>query len=202
MHELWTVQLDSLQELLERERGRGRAVTFSRAPGRFGPWSSARWYEAPIELVFKAFTDPDLLRQWWGPRDFHIEEITFPAVEGQEYRVRLRSPEGEVFAHVGRFREVSPPHRLSYSWEWTEGPMPQDETWVDLKFAEEEGGTRVELRHSRFPDEATRDAHQGWPDSFERLDGWLASPALLATRIESDDSATLRLRLDGTLILR
>lgn len=133
-----------------------------------------RWLAAPIERVFEAFTDPALLRQWWGPRDFVIEEIDFPAVSGERYRVALRAPDGSRFAHVGRFVEVAPPTRLSYSWEWIEGPMRRGETLVELDFRTEDGGTRVELRHSRFADAATRDAHTGWLDSFDRLVGWLA----------------------------
>lgn len=134
-----------------------------------------RWFEAPIERVFEAFTDPSLLRQWWGPRDFVIEEIHFPARVGEVYRVSLRAPDGARFAHVGRFRDVTPPRRLSYTWEWIDGPLPRGETLVELTFEAEAGGTRVRLKHSRFADAATRDAHRGWPDSFDRLVTWLAA---------------------------
>lgn len=133
----------------------------------------SRWFEASADEVFEAFTNPDLLRQWWGPRDFVIEEIVFPAVAGESYRVRLRAPDGSRYAHVGRFHEVVRPARLSYSWRWIEGPLQRGETLVELSFHAERGGTRVELRHSRFADVASRDAHRGWPDSFERLGQWL-----------------------------
>lgn len=144
-----------------------------------GPWAGtslalSRWFEAPVEEVFEAFTDPARLRQWWGPRNFVIEELDFPAVEGASYQVRLRAPDGSTYAHVGEFLEVRPPGRLSYSWRWVEGPLPRGETLVELDFHAEDLGTRVELRHSRFPDAATRDAHAGWPDSFDRFAEWLA----------------------------
>ncbi|MEM7482701.1 MAG: SRPBCC domain-containing protein [Acidobacteriota bacterium] len=133
-----------------------------------------RWFAAPIERVFEAFTDPALLQQWWGPNGFVIEELTFPARVGESYRVALRAPDGSRYAHVGRFREVSPPTRLSYSWEWVEGPLQRGETMVELTFEREGDGTRVVLRHSHFGDSASRDAHRGWPDSFDRLVLWLA----------------------------
>ncbi|MCB1055811.1 MAG: SRPBCC domain-containing protein [Acidobacteria bacterium] len=144
-----------------------------------GPWPSttlalSRWYKASIDEVFEAFTNPELLRQWWGPRNFTIEDLSFPAVEGGEYRVRLRAPDGSTYAHSGTFQEVRRPDRLCYSWRWTEGPFPDDDTLVELDFHAEDGGTRVELVHSRFPDRATRDAHGGWVDSLERLTTWLA----------------------------
>jgi len=136
-----------------------------------------RWFSAPVDDVFAAFTKPELLRQWWGPRDFVIEEITFPAVEGESYRVSLRAPDGSRYAHVGHFLEVTPPARLTYSWRWLEGPLQRGETLVELSFHAESGGTRVELRHSRFVDAGSRDAHRGWPDSFDRLAEWLGTRA-------------------------
>ncbi len=144
-----------------------------------GPWPGlalelSRWFPSPVGTVFAAFTDADRLRQWWGPRDFTIEEIDFPAVEGEGYRVALRSPDGSRFVHVGEFLEVVPPSRLSYSWRWIEGPLQREEMLVELEFVDERGGTRVDLRHSRFVDETSRSAHGGWPDSFDRFEEWLA----------------------------
>lgn len=144
-----------------------------------GPWPGlalelSRWFEAPVGTVFTAFTDAARLRQWWGPRDFVIEEIEFPAVEGASYRVALRAPDGSRYVHVGEFLEVLPPSRLSYSWRWVEGPLQREEMRVELRFTGERDGTRVDLRHSRFADEASRRAHGGWPDSFDRFAAWLA----------------------------
>lgn len=144
-----------------------------------GPWPGlalelSRWLDATVEEVYEAFTDPVLLRQWWGPRDFVIETLEFPAVEGEDYRVELRAPDGSRFAHVGTFREVRPPRRLSYSWVWVEGPLQRGEMLVELDFRAERGGTRVDLRHSGFESQASRDAHYGWPDSFDRIEHWLA----------------------------
>lgn len=144
-----------------------------------GPWPGlalelSRWFAAPRAKVFTAFTDPVLLRQWWGPRGFFIEEIEFPAIEGSAYRVALRAPDGSRYVHVGKFLIVQRPSRLSYSWRWVEGPMDSRETLVELSFTTEGEGTRIELRHSRFPTQAVRDAHCGWPDSFAQFERWLA----------------------------
>ena len=133
-----------------------------------------RWFAAPVSRVFAAFTDARLLRQWWGPRDFIIEEIDFPAQVGERYRVSLRGPDGSHYEHVGVFTIVEPPTRLGYSWQWVAGPLQRQEMLVELWFEAERDGTRVELRQSRFVDEASRDAHAGWPHSFDRLAVWLA----------------------------
>lgn len=134
-----------------------------------------RWFAAPIGEVFEAFTNPELLRQWWGPRDFVTEEIAFPAAEGESYRVCLRAPDGSRYVHVGRFHEVTRPTRLCYSWQWVEGPLQRGDTLVELSFRPENGGTRVDLRHSRFADAGSLETHRGWPDSFDRFGEWLAN---------------------------
>lgn len=136
----------------------------------------SRWFEASPERVFAAFTEPQQLRQWWGPRGFAIEEIEFDAAAGQTYRVQLRAPDGQRYAHTGVFTKVERPHRLHYTWKWIEGPLQREEMLVELRFQAEGAGTRVELRQSRFIDQASLKAHKGWPDSFNRLQAWLLPP--------------------------
>jgi len=148
-----------------------------------GPWDGTpalrlkRWYPATCEAVFRAFTDPVLLRQWWGPRDFVFEELDFPAREGASYRVRLRAPDGTRFEHVGVFLEVSPPNTLTYTWRWIAGPLDGAETLVELSLTAERGGVTVALCHSRFANQAECDRHDGWRQSFDQLETWLAERA-------------------------
>lgn len=136
----------------------------------------SRWYDASVTAVFAAFTDPDLLRQWWGPRGFTMEALDFEPVEGNAYRIVLRAPDGSRYVHVGEFLQVVAPSRLSYSWRWVEGPLPRGDTLVELRFEAVANGTEVYLRHSGFHDASTCDAHVGgWSDSFDRYALWLAA---------------------------
>ena len=132
-----------------------------------------RWFDASPQRVYEAFTNEEQLQQWWGPRDFESVEISFPARVGEPYRVELMGPDGARFVHVGSFRTVDPPRRLCYTWQWLAGPLQRREMLVEITFEAEAGGTRVHVRHAGFVDEASRDAHVGWPDSFERLGSWL-----------------------------
>lgn len=129
---------------------------------------------SPGEL-FRAFTEPALLRQWWGPRGFVIESLVFPAREGSEYKVALRAPDGTRFVHIGTFLRVVPPRELVYTWRWVEGPLGREETLVELLFSAEGKSTVVSVRHSRFASDAERDQHTGWAHSFERLGEWVAA---------------------------
>ncbi|MGD9905358.1 MAG: SRPBCC domain-containing protein [Vicinamibacterales bacterium] len=131
-----------------------------------------RFPDAPATL-FRAFTDPAALQQWWGPRDFAITAIAFPAEEGRDYRVELRAPDGSRWAHEGRFLEVRPPTTLAYTWRWVEGPLPPVETLVELTFRAEGAGTVLSVRHGPFADQAGCDRHVvGWTDTFARLEAW------------------------------
>lgn len=128
------------------------------------------------ETLFAAFTDPEALRQWWGPYGFRIDAIAFSARVGEIYRVRLTEPDGSRWAHEGRVLEVERPHRLTYTWQWTEGPLSRDETLVELEFTPDGRGTVVSVTHSRFASDTECEAHAtGWTDTYERVGAWLVT---------------------------
>jgi uncharacterized protein YndB with AHSA1/START domain len=87
----------------------------------------------------------------------------------------MQPPDGEPFHLRGRFREVDPPRRLVYTFEW-EDPDPDDrETVVTLSFLDEGEGTRLVLDQAPFATEARRALHMtGWTETFERLEQFLA----------------------------
>lgn len=74
--------------------------------------------DAPRELVFKAYTDPKLFAQWWGPRQYtnHVEK--FDSRRGGEWRVVQRAPDGGEHAFFGVHHEVSAPDRIVNTFEY------------------------------------------------------------------------------------
>jgi glutathione S-transferase len=133
-----------------------------------------RTYAAPRDEVFRAFTVPALVRQWLKPKTFTIEEFDFSPTVGRRYRVALRSPDGVRYAHEGEFLRVSAPVELVYTWRWVEGPLPGNDTLVEVRLSDAAGGTLVHVRHSGFVSDAVRDRHIGWVESLDYLAGWLA----------------------------
>jgi uncharacterized protein YndB with AHSA1/START domain len=126
---------------------------------------------APRETVYAAFSDPDVLAEWWGPHGFTIPEIDFePEVAGR-YRITMQPPKGEVFYLNGEFREVDPPARLSYTFAW-DPPAPDDrETTVTLELEDRGEQTAVHFTQGEFATEERHALHQGgWGDSFEKLE--------------------------------
>jgi uncharacterized protein YndB with AHSA1/START domain len=88
----------------------------------------------------------------------------------------MKPPEGEVFHLSGEFREVEPPSRLSYTFVWDPADPDDRETLATLTLTERGDETHVDLTQGPFKTEARADLHRaGWSDSFEKLDGFLAS---------------------------
>jgi uncharacterized protein YndB with AHSA1/START domain len=125
---------------------------------------------APPGAVFAACTDPDQLRQWWGPAGFTVADIEYDPRVGEPYRIEMQPPEGDAFYLTGEFREVDPRARLAYTFVW-EDPDPDDiETLAELSFKDLDGETEVALTQGRFKTEARLQLHRdGWSDTFDKL---------------------------------
>jgi uncharacterized protein YndB with AHSA1/START domain len=134
-----------------------------------------RAFEAPRSIVWKALTDPGELAKWWGPHGVTTPAVDFDAHVGNRYRIAMQPPEGDVFHLVGEFREVEPPVRLAYTFNW-EPPDPDDrETLVTLSLEDHDGATEIDFTIGAFATEERRTLHEhGWSDSFERLEELLS----------------------------
>jgi uncharacterized protein YndB with AHSA1/START domain len=125
---------------------------------------------APRERVFRAFTDPGELAEWWGPKGFTAPSIELDLRSGGTYRIAMQPPDGDLFYLSGEFREVDPPARLAYTFRW-EDPDPDDrETVVTLSFEDLGESAEVMFTQRAFSTEGRRALHeQGWTDSLDRL---------------------------------
>ena len=129
-------------------------------------------------VVFGAFSEPDELAKWWGPEGFTIPSLEFEPRVGATYRIEMQPPEGDPFHLTGEFREVDPPVRFAFTFNW-EPPDPDDvETLVDLSFRDRSGSTEVALSQGTFKTEARWALHRdGWTESFDKLERLLTSQA-------------------------
>jgi uncharacterized protein YndB with AHSA1/START domain len=131
---------------------------------------------APRPVVYRALTDPDELKRWWGPRGFTIPDLDFEPRVGGDYRIAMQPPDGDLFHLYGEFREVEPPVRLAYTFLW-DPPTPDDrETVVSLSLEDRGEATGVDFTQGRFATEERRALHDGgWTDGFEKLERLLVS---------------------------
>ncbi len=126
--------------------------------------------EAPRERVFGLLTEPSELAKWWGPRGFTTPQIELDLSVGGSYRFTMQPPDGDLFHLSGEFREVHPPSRLAYTFNWEE-PGPDDrETVVVLSLHTVGDATQVSLSQGEFATEERLALHRdGWSDSFDKL---------------------------------
>jgi uncharacterized protein YndB with AHSA1/START domain len=135
-----------------------------------------RTFDAPRELVFNAWTDPGLAKNWFGPRNHPATHMEMDVRPGGAWRGCLRSPEtGKDLRLGGVFREVVKPERVVFTFAWEEEGERGLETLVTLTFAEQNGKTRMTFRQVPFQSVEECDGHRGgWSSSFDRLEGYVA----------------------------
>ncbi|HKU69167.1 MAG TPA: SRPBCC family protein [Candidatus Baltobacteraceae bacterium] len=131
-----------------------------------------RTYAAPPALVYKAFTDPELARQFLCPAGLTNGEVSLDVRVGGKYRVEMLMPEGEPYVAYGEYREVVPDSRLSMTWIWQEdNPAEEHETLLTIEFNAHGSGTELILTHERLASMESRTNHgHGWTSMMEKLD--------------------------------
>lgn len=124
-----------------------------------------RTMPAPVERVFSAWTNPDVLVKWVS-RDHAVIAAGMDVRVGGDYQLTLRPRDQTAPRFVvvrGSFLEVEPPRRLAYSWI--------DQTTVTVDFVERESRTQVLLRHGGFASEMLREAHaQAWTSLLDTIE--------------------------------
>jgi uncharacterized protein YndB with AHSA1/START domain len=142
-----------------------------------------RDFDAPRELVFRAWTDPAHLARWFAPHGCTIEYHQLDLREGGTFHSCLRTPDGKDCWCRGVYREVVAPERIVYTLavadehgnlvEPAQAGMDPDwprETIVTVTFAEVEGKTRLTLRQTVSEALAKRTgAHPSWLEMLDRL---------------------------------
>ena len=130
-----------------------------------------RTYDAPLERVYRAFTDPDELAQWYAPGEMTTEVHTLKPEPGGTISVTMVGDDEDHTAE-GTFEDVIENERLVHTWRWVGGSMDEDdeESLVTVTFEEVEAGTEVVLTHERLPNsESVRQHTEGWTGCLENL---------------------------------
>ena len=143
-----------------------------------------RVLDAPREKVWEAWTNPEEIKKWWGPKDFTAPSIQSDFREGGTYLWAMESPDGQVYWSTGTYREIVPLERIvvtdSFADEngnvvpGTHYGMPDDfplEMEITITFEDAgEGRTKLTIRHAGMPaTEVGQQAEGGWNESLDKL---------------------------------
>lgn len=137
----------------------------------------SRTFRAGRERVFRAFSDPTRLQQWWGPEGLTVPVCELDPRPGGAWTTTMRDGDGKHYTVGGVYREVDPPRRLVFTWAWTQPDGSRGhETLVTLAFEERGDATHLTLTQETFQDADARDKHrEGWESSLDCLEQALAT---------------------------
>ncbi len=134
-----------------------------------------RIFDAPRELVFRMWTDPRHVAQWWGPQGFTNPVCEMDVRPGGALRIVMRAPDGVDYPMRGIFREVAAPERLVFTnvaVDAADNPLLEGLTTVT--FAEHDGKTKLTLQTRAVGLVAAAGRmldgmEAGWTQSIDRL---------------------------------
>jgi len=135
-----------------------------------------REVDAPRELVFRAFTEPDLYSKWIGPSNLTTNIETFEARPGGSYRFVQKDKEGKTYGFHGIYHEVRSPEKIVSTFEYEELPEPGHVLLDETKFEELPGNRTKIVDKNIFLNVEDRDGmlqsgmEEGMNDSYARLD--------------------------------
>ena len=134
-----------------------------------------RIFDAPRELVFKMWTDPELVEKWWGPKDFTNPVCKLDPWVGGSIRIVMRGPDGMQYPTRGVFTKIVEPELIVFhNVKEADDGTAQLEIENTVKFLEAEGKTKmifraVVLRSTPDACQSIGGMNTGWNQSIDRL---------------------------------
>ena len=130
-----------------------------------------RTFDAPLPLVWAAWTDPEQLKLWFFPDRCALDDPHFEVRPGGAYRCTYHGDNGMTFRLRGVFREIVPQRRLVFTHGWAnEDGVVENDTEVTATFEETDGRTHVSIRQVGLLSEESIISHgEGWNEAFGHL---------------------------------
>ena len=146
-----------------------------------------RVFNAPVEMVWKAWTVPEHFKKWWGPKEFSCPEAKIDFRVGGKHLSCMRGPmpDGKMtdIWSTGTYKEIVPMKKIVVSDSFADEKgnivpashygMGDDfpmEMEVMVLFEKIGNKTKMTLRHLGMPQSIAKDANAGWSSSFDKLD--------------------------------
>jgi uncharacterized protein YndB with AHSA1/START domain len=163
------------------------AITAEKTPYGKASVTLTRTFDAPRTLVWKAWTDPKMMAQWFGPRGFTNPVCELDVRVGGSLRIVMRGPDGNDYPMKGEFREVVAPERLVFSSIATDNQgkhLLEGETTVT--FAEKDGKTILTVKSHAvglvpIAPQMLAGMEAGWTQSIDKLETLLGGAGRAGT---------------------
>jgi len=130
-----------------------------------------RTFAATPERVFAAWTKPEQMRRWFGSEKCRLNSIEMDFRIGGAYRYTTCSEQHGEISVRGEFREITPPSKLVYTWQWEDdADWAEHASLITVEFIDLGGATELRLTHEQIPTAESCANHEvGWTDSLAKL---------------------------------
>ncbi len=137
-----------------------------------------RVLDAPADKVWRCWTEPELLHQWFCPQPWHASNVRIDLRPGGEFSSTMNGPNGEAFDTMGVFLDIEPQKRLVTTDAFRPGWLPSGRAFMvaEMTFdATADGRTRYTARAMHWSAETLKEHeqmgfHQGWGKAAEQLE--------------------------------
>jgi uncharacterized protein YndB with AHSA1/START domain len=139
--------------------------------------------DLPASKVWKAITEPDEFKKWWGPEGFTCPSSKIDARVGGKYLNCMKGPDGKEYWSTGTVKELKPEKKLVITDSFSdsrgniqnasEQGLPGDwprELLITFELDEADGATKLVLHHEGIPEEMYEECKKGWNESFDKLE--------------------------------
>ena len=129
-----------------------------------------RTFDAPADVVFSLWTDPQHFKHWMGPGKYECREARMDVRVGGAYRGMIYAGDTGESWFGGVYHEIVPNKRLVFTWKWDAGPSGEVESLITITFEERDGKTTQLFHQTPFLNVERRDSHVGgWNGAFDKL---------------------------------
>lgn len=139
--------------------------------------SLTRLIDAPRAVLYRCWTEPELIKQWFTPRPWTTPSVEMDVRAGGLSKMNFRGPQGQEFPNNGVYLEVVPNEKLVFTDAYTEAWVPSAKPFMTatITFTEEGGKTRYNavVRHWTAEDKAQHEKmgfHEGWGKATDQLE--------------------------------
>jgi uncharacterized protein YndB with AHSA1/START domain len=142
-----------------------------------------RTFNLPLDTIWKAWTECESAKKWWGPETYSCPDCTMDFRVGGKYLLSMQGEDGKKIWSGGEFREIDPKKKIVYTDHFADengnrkeaadygmaGDWAED-LMVTVTFEEVAGKTNMTLRHEGLPVDMSEECIKGWQSSFDKLE--------------------------------
>jgi len=142
-----------------------------------------RKFNLPLSTIWKAWTEPESFKKWWGPTNYTCTYCTIDLRVGGKYLANMKDKEGNEVFGTGTYKEIVPNKKLVMSDHFADskgniipapkemkGEWPEEGALITLELSENDGKTSLSMEQEGIPVEMYEDCIQGWQESFDKME--------------------------------